>query len=479
MKLWQKIFLISLLLVMPAVSVTAIVVAQSYFSMMIRTEKEAVMAQHAYISSSIVNNVTFEKMRSSQFYLSDEQIKNTISDCVSRQATTDGILLCCDKEEITAFLSSAIYSAADFVNKVKDCGQAYSTITEYLNEEYLIVGSNITLDGNTYYVFTSHNISYIYISHTQSLDFIKIISMGFAIVTSAVLLLLVSFLLRPLRRINSSISTIAEGVYSARIEEKGGAEFKELAHNINIMADAIEENIDELQNIADSRKRFVDNFAHEMKTPLTSIICLADILRIKKDLTNSETLEYSGIIAEEAKRLKVLSHKILELTVAGNAKLEFTQINIAELLYDIKVIIEPVLKKNDISLTVVSVEATIYADKELFTSLLLNLIDNAIKASSPKSLIEVISVLDNEELTVSVIDHGVGMSKDELKRITEPFYMVDKSRSRKSGGAGLGLALCAEIVRKHNARMKFESLKGEGTTVSIIIHSGGRTDEKA
>lgn len=104
-------------------------------------------------------------------------------------------------------------------------------------------------------------------------------------------------------------------------------------------------------------------------------------------------------------------------------------------------------------------------EHDLLLDLIINLVDNASKASPSGALIELIA----EDNRITVRDHGIGIPNEELDKLTEPFYMVDKSRSRRAGGAGIGLALCKEIATLHNAKLAFESESGVGTSASIVF----------
>ena len=113
--------------------------------------------------------------------------------------------------------------------------------------------------------------------------------------------------------------------------------------------------------------------------------------------------------------------------------------------------------------------ATVYGEVNLIKSVLLNLVDNACKASSQGGVIEVDGACREEGYLFQVRDYGVGIPEEELKKVTEAFYMVDKSRSRSKNGAGLGLALCVEILRLHHSQLKIESKVGEGTSISFYL----------
>ena len=122
-------------------------------------------------------------------------------------------------------------------------------------------------------------------------------------------------------------------------------------------------------------------------------------------------------------------------------------------------------------------QEVVYANSVLLLSLLYNLADNAFKASEAQTTINIYSKSSNDIVRIFVEDKGRGIAKENIKLLTEPFYREDKSRSRKFGGAGLGLSLCKEIASLHNTDLCFESEKGIGTTVSFELRKGGEEDE--
>ena len=474
MKLWQKIFLITLTFVMIAVGITTVIVAQNYFKMTLDIEKQGATARHEYVTSVISNRVTLEGLSSNELVVSQDNLRTLLRSIVTAQTDeAHGIAVYDEKGEIAFSQIGSLSTLTDFRNKVENNDPSYSVVADYSGTKQLVIGSSCELSGRKFYLYTSTDISRIYQTREQVFIYVRIIGAVSAVAAATALLLLVYKMLNPLSKINKSIHRIAKGAYGERVPEKGGYEFKELSANINQMAEAIEENVGQLQEIADSRKRFIDNLAHEMKTPLTSIICLSDVMHIKKNLTEDERIEYSGIIVEEAKRLRNLSGKIMELTVAENAELDYQVIHLTEILSAIQTAVQPVFDRSNINLTVEPIDCMIRCDRELFTSLLLNLIDNARKASAEGDTVEVNCKLNNDKLRLSIIDHGIGMSEEELKHISEPFYMADKSRSRQAGGAGLGLSLCTEIAKRHHAILKYNSTLGEGTVATLTMPTGG------
>ncbi len=293
---------------------------------------------------------------------------------------------------------------------------------------------------------------------------------------ASVLLIVVWLLLLPLRRINEGTRQIAQGNYSKRLPEKGSTEFSQLSRNMNEMAEAIEHNIKDLESVAEDRNTFIANLAHEMKTPLTSILGFGDLLRIKRTVDDKERREYAGIIVEETKRLKTLSGKLMELITVGSTQLDWQTIPLTSIMEEVGQALQISLSKSGITLNIKVCKIEVSVDKELFKSLIYNLIDNAIKASKSGQEIEVFAEETNGILTIAVKDHGIGIPKEEINKIMQPFYMIDKSRTRKAGGAGLGLALCSEIARLHGARLQIESEPRKGTCVSIIFDKKGETE---
>lgn len=257
-------------------------------------------------------------------------------------------------------------------------------------------------------------------------------SMICATVIASVLLIVVWLLLLPLRRINEGTRQIAQGNYSKRLPEKGSTEFSQLSRNMNEMAEAIEHNIKDLESVAEDRNTFIANLAHEMKTPLTSILGFGDLLRIKRTVDDKERREYAGIIVEETKRLKTLSGKLMELITVGSTQLDWQTIPLTSIMEEVGQALQISLSKSGITLNIKVCKIEVSVDKELFKSLIYNLIDNAIKASKSGQEIEVFAEETNGILTIAVKDHGIGIPKEEINKIMQPFYMIDKSRTRKA-----------------------------------------------
>ena len=469
MKLWQKVFIASLIIVILSVDISAIFVLQTSFKTTIEQQRAQAVTQQEYLVAEFSSNIVNERLKTGQILLSDEALEPLLSGIIKGHDFQE-IALYNKKQKLVAGNSSDVLTKqTDFMTQVKKSHAYLTYIIQDGTKTYLLTGSALNLENQSYTLYTTTDLTWLYDQYDHQLFIVQMMSMTFALILSLILLVIILNLLNPLKKLNASILDIAQGNYKRRLKVQGSREFQELASNVNIMTKAIEDNAQRIQAIADGRKDFINHFAHEMKTPLTSIMGFADLLRIQRVVNDTQRQEYANIIFDEAKRLKSLSSKLLEIATTDHALLEFETISLNELFEEIRVAFLPILEKKNIQLSVISQPITIQADRQLFKSLLYNLVDNAVKASLENGTIELTSQLDQDHLTIEVCDHGIGISEDDLKKITEPFYMVDKSRSRKSGGAGLGLSLCDQIAKRHQAKMIITSKLGTGTKVQIIM----------
>lgn len=469
MKLWFKIFLCSMTLIIIAINLTALFTLSENNKVTIKREENKSILQHGYICSVVSSNAVYERLKKGSVLLTEKQTEKIISETISGSNISDGISVYDGKKFLNGSKDN-ISQNTDIIENVKENKENYTVkITNIDDTVYILVGSNLKLEGNTYTIISATNITDIYTILNDQINFVCVASLIFAIVISAVLLIIVIVLFRPLNKINTTINKIAGGDYSIRLEEKGGQELKTLSSNINTMTESIQENFNKVHSIAENRKRFIDNLSHEMKTPLTSILGFADILRIKRNVSDEQRTEYAGIIFEETKRLQTLSGKLMELVTTGTSHLDPQNIDTVKLFDEIETAFAPILLKRSIQLKCRIQPFNIYVDKELFKSMIYNILDNAVKASANSAIIELYAVNKIDFYVITIKDYGIGIKKSDLVKVTEPFYMADKARSRKNGGAGLGLALCNEIVKCHKGTMKIHSTLGKGTTVTFTI----------
>ena len=199
---------------------------------------------------------------------------------------------------------------------------------------------------------------------------------------------------------------------------------------------------------------------------MTSIIGYADTL-YQKTLPPEEVHQLAGVILNEGMRLEALSFKLLELITLGRSDFQLEQARIDEVVRDAVETVRPASAQRGITLDCQAQAAWVRLEYDLFKTLLLNLIDNALKSGTDR--IEVTGQVMAETYEIRITDYGRGIPGEELDRITEAFYMVDKSRSRKEHGAGLGLALAVRIAGLHHTELSYDSKPGVGTCVSFVL----------
>jgi len=276
-------------------------------------------------------------------------------------------------------------------------------------------------------------------------------------------------LTRPLRRLTAAVRKISGGDLSTRSRVQSADEFGQLSRDFDAMADKLQENISRLESDMQRQEQFMGAFAHELKTPMTSIIGFADLLR-QGNLDENTRMMAADYIWSEGHRLEKLSFKLLDLLLLKKDAVTMHRVWLSHYLGEVERAMAPVMKKRGIRLICKAEQKLVLLEPDLVKSLLYNLIDNASKAMDGDGLIGVMAVAIPGGCQFQVVDNGRGMEPAELSRITEAFYRVDKARSRSQGGAGLGLALCKQIVELHSGSLHYDSAPGKGTRVTVTLY---------
>lgn len=333
------------------------------------------------------------------------------------------------------------------------------------SEVYIVVLGRSILSQ---YIETTKNITQIYRSREDMYERYQMGVLLMTVLVGAVILVVLFFVMRNMQKLSRATRQFARGKYDTRVDIRSGDEIGTLASDFNWMANAMNTQMVQLQNEVQRQEEFTAAFAHELKTPLTSIIGYADTIR-QMELSAEETDMCADYIYRQGKRLQSLSYKLLEMTLAGQQEIVYREIYMPEFLEGVKKTVAQSLLEKKIVLYVEAQNGVIYGDRELLGSVFINLIDNARKASDAGKRIWVYGRSVPGGYTVTVEDEGRGVTQEELSRITEPFYMVDKSRARKEGGAGLGLALCRKIIDLHQGSWQFESEPGKGMRITVLF----------
>jgi signal transduction histidine kinase len=288
--------------------------------------------------------------------------------------------------------------------------------------------------------------------------------LGIALIGSAV----ITRLFKPLDVILKSIRNVRNGNYTERINIKSNDEFGEIALEYNNMADAVQNAVIKLQNTATEKELLAENMAHELRNPLTSIKGFSEYL-LKGNSSDENRMTALKYIYDETTRLQKLCNKMLDISLQNHSGITIDSVDINNLIDEIKR--AEYVKFNDkgVELEVEADISTLKADKSLLISLITNLLDNSVNASEKGQKVNLKFYNEGENTVISVVDNGKGMEEEYVNKIFEPFYRIDKSRSRENGGAGLGLALCMNIVNLHNGKIEVNSKHNEGTEFKVFL----------
>lgn len=285
-----------------------------------------------------------------------------------------------------------------------------------------------------------------------------------AAVVCLILFVILNRMLRPLHQLNESAKQIARGRYEERVAVEQTDEIGELSGNFNVMAEAVQSHIQKLKEIEQKRTLFMGNLTHELKTPMTAISGYAKTLLTVK-LPEEDREDALSYIYQESCRLERLSKKMMHLLLLEEEDdpISLTEVSAEQLFHNAEEACSQSLLEAGIDLECHSDGAHFLVDTDLMTEVLINLIDNACKASNRGKRI----ILSAGENVIVVQDFGRGIPEEEQAKILEPFYRIDQSRSRENGGAGLGLAITAMILKRHHCSIRMESRIGEGTRMIL------------
>ena len=360
----------------------------------------------------------------------------------------------------------------------KTSGNGYSTVASlpkpFSGAKQVIGGAQIIRSGMpsgyVYAISTSYNILSPYSKNLTKMFVI-------AALISLIIMVLLSYvfaaqLVRPMEKMSRLTKQYSKGNFSERLEVRGAKEQQELAESLNDMATS-------LSVIEDSRKSFIANVSHELKTPMTTIGGFVDGI-LDGTIPPSEERRYLGIVSSEIKRLARLVVTMLTLSKieAGEEDLHYSTTDLNQLLFNALLSFESAVDEG--GLVIEGFEdlphIKVQADSELLFQVAYNLFDNAVKFTNKGGTIRVSMEETDGRALISISNTGKGIPEEEIHRIFERFYKVDKSRSEHVKGVGLGLNLARDIVELHGGDIYAESEPGGFTSFRFWIPIEKTTD---
>lgn len=330
----------------------------------------------------------------------------------------------------------------------------------------LIAGSPASVGGRSYHVYVVEDVTDVHTGIRRMAWIFAGVSLAAIALGAVAVTLLVRRSTKPITLLSDAAKEIADGAYEKRVTVRTKDEIGSLSEDFNRMADAVETKISELEERNERQRLFIGGVTHEFKTPLTGLLLHAGLLR-RANLSEDERDASLAHIESQTAWLERLTQNLLKLTTSDD-EIEMQTVRIPDLLDEIKDGVEPKLNELNATLSVRCETDTLTLNPELIRSLLNNLIVNAANAYDADAAEKPIT-LTVKGKTFSVSDHGRGIPKEAQSRIFEPFFRVDKSRSKKQGGSGLGLALVKAIVDAHGATITVDSEPGKGTMVSVTL----------
>lgn len=294
--------------------------------------------------------------------------------------------------------------------------------------------------------------------------YIILVTVGVAGCIVGVQLAVTGRIARQINSIISAIRKIDKGDFSARVTIHSQGELAELASSYNSM-------IQRLENIENSRNKFVSDASHELKTPLASIKILVDALLQQKNASPELYREFLTDVTTEIDRLNYVINDLLTLVRIDkkSEQLTLVPVKLSEILTRSLHLLTPIANMKSISLELeVGEEITLACDQMKLQQAFYNIVENAIKYSPEDSKVSLKLLRRGTDAVVEIADQGVGIPQEDLPHIFERFYRVDRSR-KKGNGTGLGLAITDGIIKLHNGQIEVESKVGEGSVFRVVL----------
>lgn len=465
-----RIVFITMLLITVLFSVGGTMLIHSSFQNSLEKEEEAIVETNEMILRVV------QYIGRDESWIDEEKLISIISD-LCQQDSIHTLRLVHEGETIFAYRNneSVLEEMPQFLDLEENQVQI-SYFESSDKENYIQSSMRFTLNNRTYDLDNCRKLTDIYAVRAEQIHLFQNIFFILSLAGMAASWVLATFLTRNLRKLMRATKEIGRGNLTYRAKIQSNDEVGELAAAFDQMAERLEENITLLRENAEQKELFMGAFTHELKTPMTSIIGYADLLRTQK-LNQRDTADALDYIFSEGKRLENMSLKMLDLFVADKKEVEWKLCSPANLVeYTVKHL-KNMFAESNIQIEIYAEAGKCMLEQDLFQTLLINLLDNARKAMESGGKITVTVEMTETGCKLCVTDEGKGIPQDALKHLTEAFYRVDKARARSQGSAGLGLALCEKIVELHHGSMLFESKEGAGTSVSVFLNGGAHEKE--
>ena len=293
---------------------------------------------------------------------------------------------------------------------------------------------------------------------------LRFISLVICLVTLVMGVVFAKALTRRIALLLGAIRTVREGEYSHRVSMGGGDELSRLADEFNELTGR-------LQTTEEVRRRFVSDASHELKTPLASIRLLTDSILHSQEMDPETAKEFVTDIGDEAERLTRITEKLLTLTRMDNAApVERVKVDVREVVERVRHMLDPLAAAAGVGFVCdLGPECFVLATKDDLYQVAFNLVENAVKYNLPGGRVMISLWQEGEKVHLRVEDTGVGIPEEDLPKIFDRFYRVDKARSRAAGGTGLGLSIVRDTARQHSGEVTASAREGGGSCFEVVF----------
>ncbi|GIQ69666.1 vancomycin resistance histidine kinase VanS [Xylanibacillus composti] len=263
------------------------------------------------------------------------------------------------------------------------------------------------------------------------------------------------------QEISRGIHQLANGNFNSRVHIRSNDEFEDIARDINLASEKLKQALERGDFAENSKEQLVLNLAHDLRTPLTSVLGYLDFILQDEELTAEQTKHYAGIAFTKSQRLEKLIDELFEIARTNYGTpvtINKRTIDLSELLNQLNEEMYPALEKNNLTTRLhVTQPITIWGDGDLLARVFENLLTNAIRYGKDGQYIDIHGHLDGQDAVVQVINYGHRISPEELPYIFDMFYTGDKARTQRDGGSGIGLFIAKNIVEQHQGTITAQS----------------------
>jgi heavy metal sensor kinase len=289
--------------------------------------------------------------------------------------------------------------------------------------------------------------------------------LGIMIISSSGGFLIARKALTPVKEISQAIDRISESNLSERITSAN------IPKELKVLASSFNRTFDRLEKSFSRQRQFVSDASHELRTPLSVILSQSEII-LRRERSTEEYKNVLAAILGASKLVSGIVQKLLTLARLSTDKFELKMedTDLRKIIYESVKLLSPVAEQKGVSINILTDEKYMArGDREALLELFVNIIDNAIKYNVPEGKIDVAFRKEKDFLVTEIRDTGIGIPEEDLERIFDRFYRVDKSRSKEAGGSGLGLSIAQWVAHAHHGRVEVKSEVNQGSTFIVYL----------